>query len=67
MYYIVYRKLDKFITSIIYCYNYYISLYNCYFCFENINNLLLQLICLKNVKFKKKQKIIYLKVYNYFI
>ncbi len=52
---------------IIYCFNYYISLCNCRFCFEDVNNLLLQLICLKIVKFKKKQEITHFKVYNYLI
>ncbi len=53
--------------SIVYCFDYYVSLYNCRFCFEDVNDLLLQLICLKIVKFKKKQEVICLKVYNCFI
>ncbi len=67
IYYIIYKKLNKFIIFIIYCFDYYISLYNCYFYLKNINNLLLQLICLNIVKSKKRQKIIYFKVYNYFV
>ncbi len=52
---------------IVYCFNYYVNLCNCCFCFENINNFLLQLICLKIVKLKKKQEITYLEAYNYLI
>jgi len=67
IYYIIYRKLNRFIIFVVYYFNYYISLCNCCFYLEDINSLLLQLICLKIVKFKKRQKIIYLKAYNYFI
>ena len=52
---------------IVYCFDYYINLRNCRFYFKDVNNLFLQLICLKIIKFKKKQKITYLKAYNYFI
>jgi len=67
IYYIVYQKFDKFIISIVYCFDYYISLYNCRFCFENIKNFLLQLIRLNIIRFKKKQEVTRLEIYNYFI
>ncbi len=51
----------------IYCFDCYVNLCNCRFCFEDINDFLLQLNHLKIVKFKKKQKIICLEAYNYFI
>jgi len=52
---------------VIYCFNYYISSRNCRFYFENVNDFLLQLICIKIVKSKKKQEITHLKTYNYLI
>ncbi len=52
---------------IVYCFNYYVNLRNCRFCFKDVNDLLLQLIRLKIVKFKKKQKVTHLETYNYFI
>jgi len=53
--------------SIVYCFNYYVNLRNCRFCFKDVNDSLLQLICIKIVKFKKKQKIMRFKAHNYFI
>jgi hypothetical protein len=52
---------------IVYCFNYYINLRNCRFCFKNVNDLLRQLIRIKIVKLKKKQKITHFKAYNYLI
>ena len=52
---------------IVYCFDCYVNLRNCRFCFKDVNDLLLQLIRIKIVKFKKKQKIIRLEAYNYFI
>ncbi len=53
--------------SIVYCFNYYVNSRNCRSCFEDVNDLLLQLICIKIVKFKKKQEVTRLKAYNYLI
>jgi len=52
---------------IVYCFDYYVNLCNCYFCFKDVNNLLLQLICLNIIKLKERQEIIRLKTYNYLI
>jgi len=67
IHHIAYQKLDKFVIFIIYCFDCYVSLRNCCFCFEDVNDLLLQLIRIKIVKFKKRQEITRLKAYNYFI
>ncbi len=52
---------------IVYCFNYYVNLRNCRFCFKDINDFLLQLIRIKIIKLKKKQGITRLKAYNYLI
>ncbi len=52
---------------IVYCFDYYVNPRNCRFCLEDVNDLLLQLIRIKIVKFKKKQGIMRLKAYNHLI
>jgi len=52
---------------IVYCFDYYVSLRNCCFYFEDVNDFLLQLIYIKIVKFKKKQEITHFEAYNYLI
>jgi len=52
---------------VVYCFDYYVSLRNCRFCFEDVNDLLLQSICIKIVKLKKKQEIMRFKAYNHLI
>jgi len=67
IHYATYQKLDRFMMFIVYCFDYYVSSRNCRFCFEDVNDLLLQLIRIKIVKFKKKQEITHLEAYNHLI
>jgi len=67
IHYVAHRKFDRFVMFIVYCFDYYVSSRNCRFCFEDVNDLLLQSIRIKIVKFKKKQEVTHLEVYNYLI